>query len=551
MPATDAPAVPPLAPARTVPFERLSGFPALFQRYAAGDPAALRFFAHDFRDPAALAEAAATAAAHERDRDALADVLAEQNAGWGNDAALPNVERLRHPEAVAVVTGQQLGLFGGPLYTVYKAVTALQLAARLEQEAGRPVIPVFWLAGEDHDYDEVRATAVLSGNEPVRIALPESDARTPVGRRTLGDAIAAAADEAEAALRPTEFTPELMAALRDAWQPGRAWRDAFARWMAWLFRGTGLVLCTSDDARLKRLAAPAFKQEVEGYAETHRRLEAVGEALGAAGFHQQVTPLPVNLFLLEPEGRFTLDPEPGGDGFTLRGLDRRFSRADLLDLLEQAPERFSPNVVLRPVVEGHLFPTVAYVAGPGEASYYAQLGPVYEAFGVPMPVVYPRASVTLVEGKVQKVLDRYGLTAADLDGDLEGLHRRLVLAEAEHDVEAAFGDAARQLHEAVNGLKPVAQAADPTLAKSAEATRAALQHELDALKQKVVRAEKRSHDQVRAQLEKAQAGLFPTGRPQERVLSPLYVLNKYGLDLVPRLVAGLPTDTTAHQIVEL
>ncbi len=542
-------AAPPLV-SRRVPFDRLDGFPDLFRRYAEGDEAALRFFARDFRDAAARAVAAEAAAALDRDRDTLADVLTEQNEAWGNldEAVRANIDALRAPESAAVVTGQQLGLFGGPLYTVYKAVTAVQLARQLAEETGRPVVPVFWLAGEDHDFDEVRSTVVLSGNDPLRIALPPDEARTPVGRRVLGDGITDALDALEAALRPTEFTPALVEAVRAAYHPGATMRDAFAGLMRALFAGSGLVFISSDDARLKRLAVPVFRHEIEHHDETFQRLKAASDDVGEA-FHTQVTPLPVNLFLLEDEGRFTLDPD--GDDFVLRGLDRRYSKAELLVLLETAPERFSPNVVLRPILEDRLLPTAAYVAGPGEASYYAQLKGVYGAFGVPMPVVYPRASVTLVESKVQKVLDRYDLTVADLDGDLEPLHRRLVLGLSEHDVEGAFGEATRGLHEAMNALKPVAANVDATLAKSAEATRAALQKELSAFKDRVVRAEKRNHDAVRDQLDKAQAGLYPAGKLQERTLSALYFLNKYGLDLVPRWLDGLGLDTTAHQVIEL
>jgi bacillithiol biosynthesis cysteine-adding enzyme BshC len=544
---TDAP---PLV-ARRIPFDRLPGFPDLFRRYAAGDEAALRFFAHDPWDASARAEVARAAADLDRDRTTLADVLAEQNAGWGNeDAAVrSSIDALRSPDGVAVVTGQQLGLFGGPLYTVYKAVTAVQLARQMAEETGRAVVPVFWLAGEDHDFDEVRATVVLSGNDPVRVALPEDDARTPVGRRELGDDVAGAVDALAEALRETEFSPELMEAVRAAYRPGATMRDAFARLMRHLFAGSGLVFCSPDDARLKRLVADVFRHEIEHHEETLERLTATSDDLDAAGFHRQVTPLPVNLFLMEDEGRFTVDPAEGG-GFELRGLDRSYSKDELLALLDAEPERFSPNVVLRPILEDRLLPTAAYVAGPGEASYYAQLRGVYDLFDVPMPVVYPRASVTLVESKVQNVLDQYDLSVDDFGGDIETLLRRLVIELSEHDVEGAFGDATRQLHETVNALKSVAADVDATLGKSADALRAALQNELAGLRDRVVRAEKRNHEVVRERLGKAAAGLYPTGTLQERLLSPLYVLNKYG-PLVPRWVDGLDLDTTAHQIVEL
>lgn len=550
------PDAPPLA-ARRIAFDRLGGFPLLFRRYATGDEAALRFFAHDFRDPAALRAAAERAASLSRDRETLADVLAEQNARWGNEgeAVRANVEALRDVGSAAVVTGQQLGLFGGPLYTAYKAATAVRLARQMTEDTGRPAVPVFWLAGEDHDFEEVRATVVLSGRGPVRIALPPADDRTPVGRRVLGPEVETALTDLQKALRPTAFTPDLLAALRRSYRPGATMRDAFASWMAHLFAGSGLVFVSPDDARLKRLVAPVFRGEIERPGEALARLTDASEALVEAGFHRQVTPLPGNLFLMEPEGRFTLDPENGG--FTLRGLGRRYTKEDLLALLAAEPERFSPNVVLRPVVEDRLLPTAAYVAGPGEASYYAQLRGVYDAFGVPMPVVYPRASVTLVEPAVQRVLERYGLAVPDLDpgpdpaASLEALHRRLALDLSEHDVEAAFAEARRRTEEAVDALKPLAVEADPTLERSAEATRAALRNTLGKLETRVVRAEKRNHALVRERLERARAALYPVGKPQERVLSALSFLNTYGPALVAEWLDSLDLNTAAHQVLEV
>jgi bacillithiol biosynthesis cysteine-adding enzyme BshC len=258
-------------------------------------------------------------------------VLAEQNAAWENDdeTVRSNIDALRQPDSAVVVTGQQLGLFGGPLYTVYKAVTAVQLARRMSEETGRPVVPVFWMAGEDHDFDEVRATVVLSGNDPVRIALPPDDTRTPVGRRVFGDEITEAVEALAETLRETEFSPDLMEAVCAAYRPGATMRDAFAGLMRHLFASSGLVFCSPDDARLKRLAAAVFRQEIERHDETLERLKAASDELEAAGFHQQVTPLPVNLFLMEDEGRFTLDPTEDG-GFELRGLDRRYSKEELL-----------------------------------------------------------------------------------------------------------------------------------------------------------------------------------------------------------------------------
>jgi bacillithiol biosynthesis cysteine-adding enzyme BshC len=547
--------------AARIPYRRL-GASALFAAYAGEDARALAYYAHDPWDAAARAEAARRAAAAPADRDVLADVLLEQNAAWwGEEEAgvRAGVERLRDAACVAVVTGQQLGLFGGPLYTVYKALTAVRLARQLEAETGRPVVPVFWLADEDHDFAEVRATTLLGRVAPVRVAYDDGLApdanRGPVGRLALGTAIAAALDAVAAALPPTPFAAALAGALRADWRPGARWRDAFARTLRRLTAGAGLVFVSGDDARLKRLAVPLFHEEVEGWAATHEALLAVSARLQADGFHAQVAPRPVNLFLFHGGQRLPLDPAEGG--FALRGADVRFTSADLRTLLEVEPERFSPGVALRPVMQDRLFPTAAYVGGPGEVAYFAQLGPVYARFGVPMPVVYPRASLTLLPEKTARVLGRYGLTVADLAGahgasqeqTLAALHRRLALEHAGVDLDAPFAAASAALDALLDGLRPLATGVDASLDRAVEAARAKARRALRALEQKTARAAKRKHAVIYERLGRAAVVLFPGGAPQERVLSPLAFLAAEGPDLPRRLLDVLDLDTRAHDVL--
>jgi uncharacterized protein YllA (UPF0747 family) len=198
-----------------------------------------------------------------------------------------------------------------------------------------------------------------------------------------------------------------------------------------------------------------------------------------------------------------------------------------------------------------ILPTAAYVAGPGEVSYFAQYKPIYAWAEQPMPIIYPRASVSLVESKVQKVLDRYGLDVAAFEGDLDQLFQRVVLDNMEVDIDAVFKDAGRHLHQAINDLKPSVEQVDQTLVKAAEGTRAALLKEMEKFKARVVRAEKQNQEQVCTQLEKAKINLYPGDGLQERTLSALYFLNKYGLDLFKRLETDFSPDTSAHQVIEL
>ena len=538
---------------RHAPFANLGAFPDLFVDYCTDFDAVADFYAGDWRDLGARHEAADAAARRPADREELADVLLDQNERWGLDAATrSHIEALRNPESVAIVTGQQVGLLTGPLYTIYKTITTLQLAEEWAEQTGRTVVPVFWVEGEDHDFEEIATAHVLHRNEvvPLRYDPDVGDNPGAVGRLALTDAIEDVLDRLDEALPPSDFKPGVMERVRAAYQPGTQIEDAFTRLMRSLFEDDGLVFINPDDARLKALTRPLFRRELEDPETPAARIDATSQTLRDRGYHAQVTARPTNLFWLGDDARWPIDL--GDDGtFQLRGTDRTFSRTELIDRLDTEPERFSPNVVLRPLMQDHLLPTAAYVAGPGEVSYFAQYGDVYDWAGLDMPLIHPRASVSLVEGKVQKVLGKYDLTVADFSDTLETLFQDVVVDTMEVDVDAVFSEAMPQLHQTINALKPEVEAVDRTLGSSAEATRAAIVDEMEALKQKVVRAEKRQQDEVRAQLEKAHVNLRPSGHLQERTITVLYYLNKYSPALLDELRHALRTDTSAHQVVEL
>ena len=554
-------------PARTlpavyrIPFSDLDAFPDLFVDVANRDPQALAYYAGDWGDADTRRSMANTVAQQPVDRDVLANTLMEQNQHWSVDGTLPpavadNIDALRDPESVAIVTGQQTGFLSGPLYTIYKTITALQLADQVAEETGRPVVPVFWIAGEDHDVEEIAHASILHRNEVVRLEYPESalpngnrDNAGAVGRIKLTDEINALLSALDKHLPDSDFKPRVMGPLRDAYREGATIGDAFARLIRSLFEGTGLVLMTPDDSRLKRLVQPLFHRDLTDSQTAVDAVLSAGTQLENNGYHAQVHAAPTNLFLLDDIGRLPIDREE--DGFRLRGTDRTFTESELLDRLDASPEDFSPNVVLRPLMQDTLLPTLAYVAGPGETSYFAQYKAVYEWAEIQMPLIYPRASVSLVESKVRSVLDAFDLSVADLTRDVEKLFQNLVVDEMAVDVDAVFGEALAQIHGAINNLKPHVEEVDRTLVKSAEAARAAMAKEMNDLKQRVVRAEKRQQDELRAKLDKACVNLVPDGVLQERRINVLYFLNKYSPLLINDLRAALTTDTSAHQVVDL
>lgn len=538
----------------TIPFSELKTFSALFEAYIQGDERLRPYFAGDFRDDHIWINLSQKVAEHPRDRQQLVTTLLRQNEAWGMDPeARRNIEALADPQSVAVVTGQQLGLFGGPLYTVYKTLTTLQLAASLTQKTGRPVVPVFWLEGEDHDFKEVSYVHMPQGNGWQKWVYedetwPEHGNLGQVGRLVLQENLQNVLQGIEDALPPTDFKTDLMTRLRAAFQPGRTFQDAFVAVLKQIFPNSGLVFVTPDDAELKRLVAPLFRKEIETPSAILDAMTDSSGRLRQDGFHAQVNPRQLNLFLITENGRYALDAD--GTDFRLKGQNRTFSQTELLALLEAKPEAFSPNVVMRPQMQDWLFPTVAYVGGPGEVAYFAQFKPVYAWSGLPMPVLYPRASVTLIEPRIQKVLQRYPVQLADFSGDFEQLFQRLILTISGGKVDRAFEDMLRALNTQFDELKTTATQVDASMERAAEATRASLWNELDKLRKRILHAEKRNHDTMRDQLAKAQSALFPDGL-QERFVSIVPFLNKYGWALMDKLRQEVSLDVTQHQVIKL
>jgi len=529
----------------SLPPEAVGASP-LARALAAGDPRATGLF------PSPDLDAIAAGASH---RDAVADVLAEQNRAWdAPGAVLVNAERLRDPRAVAVVTGQQLGLFAGPLYTVYKALSAVRTAAQIEAETGRPTVPVFWLADEDHDYAEVRSATFTEGADVRTVAYDPGlgTHRPPVGRIAL-DArrLTATRDALGAALPDGPHRAAVLDAVDDAYRPGRSLRDAFARLLARL--APGLVMVSADDVRIKRLVAPLFLREIDAWEATFDALDARSRDLVAAGFHAQVAPAPLNLFWIDDAGaRRPLDPAAGdaGGGLALRGDAPE--AADVWRARAEAhPERVSPNVVLRPLMQDTLFPTAAYVAGPGERAYFAQLAPVYAAFGVPMPAIAPRLSATLVEPGVAKVLDRYALGVPDVRPPTDALFARLAAETSGVDLARPFDAARADADAAIAALAPLVGDLDASHVPAVEAARVAVTKAVERLRTTAVRLQKRRHADVGDRLARAQAALWPGGTLQERILSPLQIAARHGFDALPEIVAGLPLDGEAHHVVRL
>ncbi len=521
-------------------------------------------YAHDFQsvaplfagnpaDASAWRETIARVQRAPRDRGAIAAVLdAQQERRGAPEAARQAARTLADPQSVAIVTGQQAGLFGGPLYTLLKAVTTIQLAAKVRQEHGTPVVPVFWVDAEDHDWDEVRTAHILDAAFALKDVVLSNVAgagERPIARLLLDDGIHDAMAELESTLQPTEFTGELLGALRAHYRPGVTMAQAFASWIEQLLGLHGLVVFESSDPAAKPLVADLFAREIERPGRTAELAREAGALMTRLGHHAQLEPDAdaVSLFYMDDLGRHAIKRRDGA--FVVRDAVRP---ADALsEEIRTRPEQFSPNVLLRPIVQDRLLPTACYVAGPSELAYQAQLGAIYRECGVEAPLLYPRASLTIVDAAAARFLDRQNVPLAMLQAQDDSALNLLLEGQWPPELDRTFdefnGDIARRAGE----LKAAVPQVDPTLSGTVNTTADRMRDALKTLHHKIVQATKRKDDTLRRQFNRTRALAFPDGTPQERVLSLAFFLNRYGLSLGDRLVELVPVEMGAHYVLVL
>ena len=493
--------------------------------------------------------AAFEARARRRPDSATVAVIERQLASRGAPAAAcAAAARLRDAKTAAVVTGQQAGLFGGPLYTLLKALTAVRLARRLADEYRTAVVPVFWVDAEDHDLDEVRGCHVLNGKlARVPVAL---DVGAPPGTSAaavaLDESIREALDALRATLPPTEFTAEVNDALADSYAPATRLVEAFARWLERLLGRHGLVVYDASDPAAKPFVRSLFKREVGSPGRTAKLAAETGAELAGLGYHAQASPAPGSVALFRLDGtREAIRTVDGAFSTGGRTLDAETLLADI----ETDPARFSPNVLLRPIVQDTLLPTVAYVAGPNELAYLGQLRRIYAAFDVPMPVIYPRASATIVDAATVKFLNRYGVDFGELRPSDDAALNRLLASQIPEAVEQAITAAEQSTAGHLDAIRNAVPAIDPTLAGAVASTGGRIEREIRNLRGKVVAAAKRRDSTLRRQFERARAQAFPGGAPQERSVAGVYFLNRYGFPFIDRLLDGLPLDPGHHWLL--
>jgi bacillithiol biosynthesis cysteine-adding enzyme BshC len=486
----------------------------------------------------------------------VSTILERQNASWRAGAqTLANIHRLRQG-AAAVVTGQQVGLFGGPMFSIYKALTAVKLAEEATA-AGIDAVPVFWLATSDHDLAEVNQVS-MPGSDGRLVTLTTSShgvAGAPVSHVRFGEEILPVVEEAASLLGESEATQFL----RESYLPGESLGTAFARLFTRLFSSWGVILLDASDAQLHRVAEPIYRDAIERAEDLEEALLDRGRALEKAGYDQQVkvTSSSVLLFGMRDGARTAIHRRTSGSDqaaeFTIGGEPgaEKLSSAELLDRIASTPEEFSPNVLLRPVVQDFLLPTLAYAGGAAEAAYFAQVGAVYEVLLGRVTPIVPRFSATLVEPKVQRWLRQYDITVRDAFHGPDALRRALASHTLPEGVQQAFDSAQKSVEESLARLRGALEKIDSTLVGASETAGSKMNYKLDRLRQLATAAELRRSEVVSRHAEGLSQALYPGDALQERGVAGIYFLARHGMELLRGIHDIMRSDCLDHQILEL
>lgn len=541
----------------TLPFDRIPQQTRLFLEYLR-DPVALgEFYPTAVRFHHELpARAPKVLAAHKTDRNLLCDALGDMNAAWSaGDPTLKNIQLLRDADCLAVVSGQQAGLFSGPLYTIYKALSAVKLAGCLTQRNTKAV-PVFWMATEDHDFPEVAKAEFIARDCRLRDVEVSSELHKegqPVGRVVIDSSIETVLDRLLEGLPSSEFTTDLEALLRDAYRPGRGYSEAFARMMTSLLGQHGLILLDPLDNRLKTLAAPLYANAALRAHEIAAAIEVRSRRLVEAGYHAQVTASENSfpLFMHDEDGaRHAMTRSEDGK-YTTKNGDKAYTIEELSNLALAQPERFSPNVTLRAVVQDYLLPTIAYYGGAAEIAYFAQTSEVYRLLARPITPILPRSSLTMVERHTGRLLEKYGLSLVDLFAGLENFLARVVEEHLGAETAKSFAKAEGTVNSELDDLREQLRTIDPTLADALETGRRKINYQLEGLRTRFHRAQMSRDEAAHRQLQRAFEQLYPHKALQERHVNITSLLARHGRYVVEWIYNAINIGSNDHQIVYL
>ena len=493
---------------------------------------------------------------YEVSRAGVCDALEAMNKRWGaGEETLKNIALLREDDCIAVVSGQQAGLFTGPLYTVYKALSAVKLAGCLTQRNTKAV-PVFWMASEDHDFVEVAAAEFINREcrlDRVEVSTDLHREAEPVGRVKLDESINSVLNRLIELLPASEFAADVKSLLENAWAPGRGYADSFATMMTSLLGRYGLIFLDPLDPDLKKLAAPLYAKAATHAPKIGQALEERSRELEEAGYHAQVLASGNSfpLFIHNELGQRHAITRLENGKYKAKECEGEYTAEELAELALRSPEKFSPNVTLRAVVQDYLLPTIAYYGGAAEIAYFAQTAEVYRLLERPMTPILPRSSLTMIEHHTGKTLARYGLTLEDFFEGLEPVMKRVVEEHLGADTAKLFAATEQNVNNELDRLRRELAAVDPTLATALDTGRRKINYQLEGLRSRFHRAQMSRDEAAQRQLLRAFEQLYPNKDLQERHINITSLLARHGTYVIEWIYNAINLGSNEHQVVYL
>ncbi len=484
-------------------------------------------------------------------RGQVASVLLRQNRAWGaSEKTLGNLARFERG-ALAAVTGQQVGLFGGPLFTIFKVLGAVKLAEEASAK-GIPCVPIFWMATEDHDLAEIDHTWMLGAHGEVqRVATSTTGIEgAPVGGIRFGDEILPVVEQAVALLGVSDASEWL----RSAYRPGETFGSAFAKFYARVFGELGVILLDPSDPELHGIAKSIYVGAIQHAKELNDGLLRRGKELTAAGYHEQVkvTPSSTTLFEVRNGVRTAIHHVRSNGGvaedlFEVGGV--KFSQAALLEQVAAHPESFNPNALLRPVVQDFLLPTLAYVGGPAEVAYFAQSAVLYEKLLGRVTPILPRFSATVVDAKQAGLMTRYGLQLTDLLNGPDAARQKIGSRTLPPEIHAEFDAAQRAFEDSLARVRGSLEQLDSTLTDASDRAGRKIRYQLKRLRERAERAELRRSEILARHAALLSNALYPEKVQQERELASATFLARQGADFPMRVMENVHPECVDHQIL--
>ena len=485
--------------------------------------------------------------------EVIADIKKQYNGFRYSKQTEINLNLLKSPKTLAIVTGQQLGLFGGPLYTFYKVITAIKLAIDLKSKfEGYNFVPFFWLEADDHDFEEVNYFNIIDKENNIK-KIEYNDGftgsnRGNVGGLTFNEELNNMLNELKNSIRQTEFSDIVADNIVSFYKEGTTFKEAFRKLMFNFFDEYGLVIFDPQTPAIKKCLKPIFMKELDDYRE-HSLIAVETSANLEEEYHAQIKIKPINLFLNEDDGRYLLEPDE--DNFKLKNKRKKYTKDEIFQILNKQPERFSPNVLLRPICQDYLLPTAFYIAGPGEISYFAQVIPFYEVFNLVQPFIYPRAAATLLEKPVKDLLEKFELEIVDVFEEDKVLLKNILSKITPFDTEEIFNETNNQIKQVLDELKYKLSKIDTTLVDNVEKNNEKILQNIQLLKGKAEKSLQIKNESTVRQINKIKIVLYPNMNLQERELNLYYFANKYGIGILKYIFNQLSINKFEHQIIEL